>query len=214
MEDYELYDSKLLEAILYDNNQSSTTYELFIPSPCKIKFTPDPLNLQSEDSEKLEKLLQGQHLSSKKTEQSFDPLDLIQSKELFDMSFTTKALKAYLNDKRQYQASKLPTVHSQILKDLSSQLSSPTTIKTTRFLIIIGNAYGLLSIYTNHCQEIKTIQSPKSFGAVTTIDVSSDEQFIIAGYAGGQLCLWDFKSGSSIRANNSYHNASISAFKF
>ena len=214
MEDYEVYDEKLLEEILYEGHPHPTQ---LLPPPLpsyKIKFTPNPPETPSIDPERLEKLLLGQHLSSKKTEKSYDPLNLVHNKVLQEMTSTSKVLKNYLNDKRKYQASNLPTVHTHFLKELSQQLSSPTALRVTPTLIIFGSAYGVISIYTHSAQEIKVLQSPKSFGAITSIDISVDEQFIISGYIGGQISLWDFKTGASIRANNSYHTTSISAFKF
>jgi Golgi CORVET complex core vacuolar protein 8 len=214
MDEIESYDPKLLEEILYDGHPCPENYDVPAVTKYNVKFTRNPPESTSDDSEKLEKLLLGQHLSPKKSKESYDPLDLIQIKELQDMSSTEKVLNAYLNDKRQYQISRLPSVRSQNLKDLSEQLSAPTVLKITSKLLIIGNAYGLISIYTHQTYLVQSLQSPKVFGSVTSLDMSIDEQFLISGYLGGQICLWDAKSGASIRSNNSYHTASITSFKF
>ena len=139
MADLEDYDPKLLDLILYDGHPHVESYEFPVLPKYKMKFTPDPIDTPSEDPEKLEKLIQGKHLASKKIQEIYDPLDLVYSKELQDMSYTEKTLKTYLNDKRQYQTSKLPTVHTQNLRDLALQLSSPTVIKITPLIILIGN---------------------------------------------------------------------------
>lgn len=217
MEDSDIYDGKLLDQILYDGKDPPGQGLVRQSRSYKIVFTPDYIGNPCKDPERLEKLLLGQHFSSKRTEEIYDPLDLIQSKVLQDMIYTEKSLKSYLNDKRQYQVSKLPTVHTHFFKELSQQLSSPTVVKVTNSLMILGNAYGVISVYNHSAHELNVFQSSKTFGPVTSIDISNDELFIITGYTGGQIALWGKNSDGafiSIRANNSYHTTSITSFKF
>ena len=212
MEEFEAYDASLLYEILYEG-QLPTVPEIPKAKTFKFKFTKDPENVPIPEPEKLEQLLIGK-LASKKPQQSFDPLDLVHSKELTEMTATEKQINNYLNDKRKYQESKLPVVEHKDFKDLAQQVASPTCLKVTENYIIVGNLYGTIVAYSHFAVEAKNFQSPKAFGAVTSIDLAFDECFMISGYAGGQLIYWDFKTGSSIRANNSYHTSEICAYQF
>lgn len=214
MEEPEGYDVMMLEEILYESVEAREKDEIPVVPSFVFRFTQNPEESPLEDQEKLEKLLLGQPLTSKKVQESYDPLDLVQIKEFQDMSFTDKQLHNYLNDKRQYQSCKLPTFHAYPIKDLSPQLSIPTTLRLTPSYLIVGNAYGVINIYTHGIQELKTLQSSKGFGSVTSIDLSPDDNYLITGYSGGQICLWDFKTCSLLRANNSFHNTPITSFKF
>lgn len=212
MEEFEAFDATLLYEILYED-EIPVIQDIPKAKTFKFKFTKDIEVEPVLEPEKLEQLLIGK-LALKKPQQSFDPLDLVHNKELSEMTSTNKQIKNYLNDKRKYQESKLPIVSIKDLKDLSQQLSSPTCIKVTENYILVGNLYGTISVYSHFAVEIKNFQSAKAFGAVTSIDLSSDENFMITGYTNGQIAYWDFKSGSTIRANNSYHTSEICAYNF
>lgn len=212
MEDFEGYDLNLLYEILYDGIMPKV-YEIPKAKTFKYKFTKDPVFQPSEEPAKLEQLLTGRP-TTKKAIKSSDPLDLIMSKELHDMSTSDKQIKNYLNDKRRYQASNLPVISMQDANELSKQVTVPTCVKICENYIIIGNFYGTISIFSHTFSELRTLSSPKNFGAVTSIDLSQDELYLISGYSGGQISLWDFKSGASIRVNNSYHTNEILNFSF
>lgn len=182
--------AKLLRRDTSKNNQSKHTYTH--------KFTQDNPEDTNFNKEKLESLLHTDKSPQQVSIESVDPLDLIHKKELEDASKTEKQLTNSLDVKRQYTASKLPVIKFEELTLVSKKIAPtagystglPTALTASKHLIVVGNTHGIMISFSHDGQELKSMRSGnQSFGPVTCIDITEDEQHAIAGYHVGQVAL-------------------------
>jgi len=155
-----------------------------------------------------------------KAKEPIDPLDLI-GKYFQDQYFKTDLVfKKSLESKRLLSSNKLPVMKFEELKSVSGKIQPsagstgfPTCITSSKHMIIIGSSFGILSVFSHDGSELKVLKQ-KSVGSVVSIDISDDEQWASAGYYGGQLCLWDLRSGNCVRSSNNLFTQPVIACKF
>lgn len=149
-----------------------------------------------------------------------DPLDLI-NKHFQDQYFKTDLVfKKSLESKRLLSTNKLPVMKFEEVKSISAKIQPsagttgfPTCIASSRHMIIIGSSFGILSVFAHDGTELKVLKQ-KSVGSVVSLDISDDEQWGAAGYYGGQLSLWDLRSGNCVRSSNNLFTQPVISCKF
>lgn len=150
-----------------------------------------------------------------------NPLDLIHTKEIEEISVNDKVIKNHLNDKK-YLDSKLPVIQFEELKLISIKIApsssynsvAPSALAASANYILIGNTSGQILVFNQDGHEIRVLKPKKGLGQVTCMDISSDECFLIAGYHFGQICLWDLTSGKSKKVSKDLHKCPILSIKF
>ncbi|OMJ77406.1 hypothetical protein SteCoe_23007 [Stentor coeruleus] len=149
-----------------------------------------------------------------------DPLDLLHKQYMDSYLNSDIQFKKSLELKRQLSTNKLPLMKFEETKSISSKIipttgvtGFPTCIATSKHMIIIGSSFGLLTVFSHDGTELKVLKQ-KSVGSAICIDISDDEQWAAAGYHGGQLCLWDLRSGSCTRSSGNIFSASVVSCKF
>jgi len=226
--DIDISDPSLIDKILYEDEeetpQKNPLSNSESTSSFRHQFTPDLPQDDSIDRKKLESLLktESEH-SSKVTQESIDPLDLIHNKELEEMRKTDKHQKKILEIKREYATAKLPLISVDEVTQISRKIAPstgysvgmPSAVTASERLILVGNTYGQLIMFSSEGQEIKSMKiSRDEFGAVTSICISKDQNWAVSGFHQGQIVLWDLKSGSCIRASNSVHKSPVLSLEF
>lgn len=72
-------------------------------------------------------------------------------------------------------------------------------------IIAIGTTKGLVVIFLPTQKRPFAMKIPekdlqsKFFGSVTAIDISMDSKFLVSGYYGGQIILWDVETGHIVK---------------
>ena len=137
-----------------------------------------------------------QRQSSCNNQQTVNPLDLLQKKEIQSISFNDKTIKTHLSDKN-YLESKLPVIQFEEIRLISIRIApsssynsiSPSALAISTDLILIGFTSGQILVFNQSGQELLTLKLKKGLGQVTSMDITTDQQFAIAGYQFGQICL-------------------------
>lgn len=149
-----------------------------------------------------------------------DPIDLLHKKLQEDYQGQDVSFNKSLEAKRQFSTSKLPVVQFEDLKSISSKIAPttgitglPTCISSSKHMIIIGSSFGILTVFSHDGLELKVLKQ-KSVGSAICIDISSDEQWAVAGYHGGQVALWDLRSGNCVRTSGNIFTSSVVACRF
>ena len=156
-----------------------------------------------------------------KFQDSVNPLDLLHIKEIQEVSHHEKIIKSHLSDAK-YLDYKLPIIQFEELRLISIKIApsieynsvAPSALAASNNLILVGNTNGQIIVFNSQGQEISTLTPKKGLGQVTCIDISSDEQFAVAGYHFGQLHLWDISKGKSKKSTNTIHKKPVLSVKF
>ena len=154
------------------------------------------------------------------SKEQLDPLDLI-NKHFQDVyAKTDLTFKKSLENKRLLSTNKLPVMKFEEVKMVSAkiQLNSatagfPTCVTSSKHMILVGTNSGNLSVFGHDGSEIKVLKQ-KNFGSVTCVDVSDDEQWAAAGYFGGQVSLWDLRSGNCVKSSGNLFSQPIVSCRF
>jgi hypothetical protein len=80
-------------------------------------------------------------------------------------------------------------------------------------MIVVGTNSGNISVFGHDGSEIKVLKQ-KNFGSVASVDVSDDEQWAAAGYYGGQVSLWDLRSGNCVKSSGNLFGYAVVSCKF
>jgi hypothetical protein len=220
------YDPEDIDRILNEDDEfpqpsSPLNLGMLKPLPTTKKFTPDISIFQSdEDRRHIEQLLKEDQTEVPRTAQAADdPLDQLHKKELENISLSDKALRRALDVKRQFPSAKLPVIQFDEVKPISMKVSSgsygglPSALAVSANFIAVANTKATIDIFTHDATELRTI-SRGEFGAVTALDISPDETWVVAGHFYGQIVMWDLKSGTSVKASNAIHRQPVLALRF
>ena len=117
--------------------------------------------------------------------------------------------------------SKLEKISSQLFQNAQYRQHGPglpTVISVHSKYIAIGTSHGLVLVF-DHFQEVRIVlgsEDPKagSYGAVTALDVSSQDDYLIVGYMNGSLKLWDVMSGAVVKSISDAHFCPITGARF
>lgn len=94
----------------------------------------------------------------------------------------------------------------------------PYCVKQYKNLIFVGISQGLIRIFDHHTdEELKPLVLKKNkvvINRVLSIDVSLDGDYLIAGYANGNLALFDLTRNKLIIEINEVHHHEIKQVKF
>ena len=144
-----------------------------------------------------------------------DPIDLLYKKLQDEYQKHNIPFKKSLESKRQLSTNKLPIMQFDELRLISSKIAPntgvtglPTCIVASKHMIIIGSSFGLLTVFSHEGLELRTLKQ-KSVGSAICLDISSDEQWAVAGYHSGQVCLWDLRSGNCVRSSGSIFSTPV-----
>jgi Golgi CORVET complex core vacuolar protein 8 len=149
-----------------------------------------------------------------------DPLFLIHKKLISEVQAPDSSLKKSLELKRQQSSNKLPVLKIEEIKPISNKITPatgtaglPTCIVASKHMIIIGSNLGVLTVFSHDGIELKSLKQ-KPLNSVICIDISDDEQWAVAGYFGGQLSLWDLRSGNCVRSSGNIFGSHVISCKF
>lgn len=153
--------------------------------------------------------------------ESVDPLELLQSNELDAISAKDKSVSTHLDDKK-YLESRLPVIQFEELKLISIKIAPssaynsvvPSALACSVELVLVGNTNGLITVFNSSGHERLVLKPKKPCGQVTCIDISSDNNFAIAGYHFGHIILWNLTTGKSIKTSNAVHKVAVLSIKF
>lgn len=159
--------------------------------------------------------------NSRKSNESVNPLDLLQKSELEAISTKEKTVSTHLDDKK-FLESRLPVIQFEEVKLISIKIApssaynsvAPSALACSENLILIGNTSAQITVFSQQGQELVQLKPKKGCGQVTCIDICRDESFAIAGYHFGQIVLWNLKTGKAIKTTNAVHKVAVMSIKF
>ena len=158
---------------------------------------------------------------SRTQQNPINPLDLLHLKETQKINHNDKIIKYQLDDNK-YLDYKVPMILFEELRLMSMKISTsieynsvvPSALAVSTNLMLIGYTNGQIVVFNTQGQEISVLDPKKGLGQVTCIDITSNEEYAIAGYHFGQIYLWDIIKGKCKKSSNTIHQKAIVSIKF
>ena len=96
-------------------------------------------------------------------------------------------------------------------------LSFLIKVSPKRRHLIIGTSLGLVSLFDFYTEIFKWFGHASDlyqYGSVTAVDVSYEEEMLVAGHENGTLCVYDLVTGKLLKAFSTVHKFAVLAIKF
>ena len=115
--------------------------------------------------------------------------------------------------------SKLESISKLLVKNAQFKHNGPglpTSIAVHSKFLAIGTSHSLIIVF-DHFQEVRIVLGDwkkSRDGVVTSIDVSWDSDFLIAGYQSGKIILWNILTGKEEKILNDAHDCPVVNLRF
>lgn len=125
-----------------------------------------------------------------------------------------------LKNYKEHSKIKYTVMNMEVKKTLTERIFNKkkniiTSLGAKRDKIIIGTNIGKISIYSCDKElEFREVTTTSEIVAVSTLDISDDSNFVLAGFYNGIIALWDISQYKCKKIISGVHTIGVIAIKF